>query len=83
VLALQPGATETGFQRAAGQKAHAGDSADRVVEVALRALGRQPSVVAGAYNWLRANAGVRLLPRSLLALLAKRVMERQTPETIR
>jgi hypothetical protein len=83
VLALEPGATETGFQRAAGQTAHAGDSAERVVEVALRALGRQPSVVAGAYNWLRANAGVRLLPRSLLALLAKRVMERQTPETMR
>jgi short-subunit dehydrogenase len=83
VLALEPGATETGFQRAAGQKAHAGDSAERVVEVALRALGRQPSVVAGAYNWLRANAGARLLPRSLLALLAKRVMERQTPETMR
>jgi hypothetical protein len=26
---------------------------------------------------------MRLLPRSLLALLAKRVMERQTPETLR
>jgi uncharacterized protein len=83
VLALEPGATETSFQRAAGQKPHTGDSADRVVAVALRALGRQPSVVAGAYNWLRANAGARLLPRSLLALLAKRVMERQTPETMR
>jgi short-subunit dehydrogenase len=83
VLALQPGATETGFQRAAGQRAHAGDSAERVVEVALRALGRQPSVIAGAYNWLRANAGARVLPRSLLALVAKRVMERQTPETMR
>jgi uncharacterized protein len=83
VLALEPGATETGFQRAAGQKAHAGDTAERVVEVALRALGRQPTVIAGGYNWLRANAGARLLPRSLLTLLAKRVMEKQTPETMR
>lgn len=83
VLALQPGATETGFQDAAGQTAHAGESPEKVVRVALRALGRQPSVVSGVYNWLRANAGVRLLPRSLLALAAKQVMERQTPESLR
>ena len=56
---------------------------EQVVRVALRALGRQPSVVSGVYNWLRANAGLRLLPRSLLALLAKQVMERQTPESLR
>lgn len=83
VLALEPGATETEFQRAAGQTAHAGESAERVVRVALRALGRQPSVVSGAYNWARANVAMRLLPRSLLALLAKQVMARQTPEALR
>jgi short-subunit dehydrogenase len=83
VLALEPGATETEFQRTAGQSPHAGESAEKVVRVALRALGRQPSVVSGVYNWLRANAGVRLLPRSLLALVAKQVMERQTPESMR
>jgi short-subunit dehydrogenase len=83
VLALEPGATETEFQRAAGQHAHAGEPADKVVRVALRALGRQPSVVSGFYNWLRANVGARLLPRSLLALLAKRVMAGQTPEHLR
>jgi len=54
-----------------------------VVEVALRALGRQPSVVSGGFNWLRANAAVRLLPRSLLSLIAKQVMARQTPEAMR
>jgi short-subunit dehydrogenase len=83
VLALEPGATETEFQDAAGQTAHAGEPPEQVVRVALRALGRQPSVVSGVYNWLRANAGLRLLPRSLLALLAKQVMERQTPESLR
>jgi hypothetical protein len=40
-------------------------------------------VVSGVYNWLRANAGARLLPRSLLALVAKQVMARQTPESMR
>jgi len=83
VLALQPGATETAFQRTAGQSPHAGESAEKVVSVALRALGQQPSVVSGTFNWLRANAGVRLLPRSLLALLAKQVMAKQTPDSLR
>jgi short-subunit dehydrogenase len=83
VLALEPGPTETEFQVAAGELAHAGEPADKVVRVALRALGRQPSVVSGGYNWLRANVAGRILPRSLLALVAKQVMERQTPESMR
>ena len=83
VLALEPGPTETEFQAAAEELAHPGEPADKVVHVALRALGRQPSVVSGVYNWLRANLGMRLLPRSLLALVAKQVMERQTPESMR
>ena len=48
--------------------------AEHVVRVALRALGQQPSAVSGWFNWLRANAAIRLLPRSLLALVAKEVM---------
>ena len=83
VLALEPGATETAFQRTAGQTAHAGEPAEKVVRVALRALGQQPSVMSGAYNWLRANAAMRLAPRSLLALVAKQVMAGQTPESLR
>jgi short-subunit dehydrogenase len=83
VLALEPGPTETEFQVAADELAHPGEPADKVVRVALRALGRQPSVVSGVHNWLRANAAVRLLPRSLLALAAKQVMEKQTPEPMR
>ena len=83
VLALEPGPTETEFQLAADELAHPGGPADEVVRVALRALGRQPSVVSGVFDWLRANVGMRLLPRSLLALVAKQVMERQTPESMR
>ena len=76
VLALEPGPTETEFQEAAGELAHAGEPADKVVRVALRALGQQPSVVSGVFNWLRANVAMRLMPRSLLALVAKQVMAR-------
>jgi short-subunit dehydrogenase len=83
VLVLEPGSTETEFQAAAGEIAHAGERPDKVVRVALRALGQQPSVVSGVFNWLRANAGARLLPRSLLALIAKDVMGKQTPEAMR
>ncbi len=83
VLALQPGSTETEFMEVAGEIPHAGEPADRVVAVALDALGRQPSVISGWFNWLRANAAFRLLPRSWLALIAKGVMEKQTPEEMR
>ncbi len=83
VLVLEPGSTETEFQAAAGEIAHAGETAEKVVRVALHALGQQPSVVSGVLNWLRANGAVRLLPRSLLALIAKDVMARQTPEGMR
>lgn len=83
VLVLEPGSTETEFQATAGELAHEGETAEKVVRVALRALGQQPSVVSGAFNWLRANGAMRLLPRSLLALVAKDVMARQTPPELR
>lgn len=83
VLALEPGPTETEFQDAAGELAHAGEPAADVVRVALRALGQQPSAVSGVFNWLRANVAMRLMPRSLLALIAKQVMAAQTPESMR
>jgi short-subunit dehydrogenase len=83
VLVLEPGSTETEFQAVAGEIAHAGEPADRVVQVALRALGRQPSVISGWWNWLRANAASRLLPRPLVAYAARDVMEKQTPNDMR
>jgi hypothetical protein len=83
VLVLQPGSTDTEFQAVAGEIAHPGEPAADVVRVALEALGKQPSVTSGWFNWLRGNAAARLLPRSLLALLAKDVMAKQTPEAMR
>jgi uncharacterized protein len=83
VLVLEPGPTESEFQAVAGELAHAGEPADQVVRVALRALGQQPSVVSGVFNWLRANAAMRLVPRSLITLVAKEVMVKQTPESMR
>jgi short-subunit dehydrogenase len=83
VLVLEPGATETEFQEVANEIPHPGEPASKVVDVALEALGRQPSVVSGWWNWLRANLGTRLLPRPLLAHVAGEVMARQTPDELR
>jgi hypothetical protein len=83
VLVLEPGSTETEFQEAAGEITHAGEAPEKVVHAALAALGQRPSVISGFWNWLRANLAARLLPRSLLALAAQRVMEKQTPASMR
>jgi len=79
-LAVLPGTTETEFQAVSGELAHAGESAEAVVAKSLEALGRKPSLIPGVYNWLRGNAGVRLLPRSLLALAARIVMSHRVPQ---
>jgi len=79
VLALVPGSTETEFQQVAGAVPHPGEPVERVVEAALEALGRHPSVISGWYNWLRANVAQRVPPRSMVTLMAKRVMAKQTP----
>jgi short-subunit dehydrogenase len=83
VLVLEPGSTETEFQEMAGEIAHAGESAEQVVALALDALGRQPSVLSGWFNWLRANLGTRLLPRSLVVRIAEQYTVRQTPAEMR
>jgi short-subunit dehydrogenase len=79
VLVLEPGSTETEFQEVAGELPHAAESAASVVATALAALGQQPSVISGWFNWLRAHLGQRLMPHSLIALAAHRVTERYTP----
>ena len=83
VLVLEPGTTETEFQSVAGEIPHPGQPADEVAALALRSLGEQPSVIAGWYNWLRANAVGRLLTRPIAALGANRYMTPQTPEDLR
>jgi short-subunit dehydrogenase len=74
VLVLEPGPTQTEFQEVAGEIAHAGEPPDRVVRLALEALGQQPAVLSGWYNWLRANVASRLLPRTLVAHLGEQYM---------
>ena len=49
----------------------------------LRSLGEQPSVIAGWFNWIRANAAYRLTTRPILALAAGHHMAKQTPEELR
>jgi short-subunit dehydrogenase len=83
VVVIEPGATATEFQEVAGELAHQGEPPQDVVRVALDALGRQPSVVSGWWNWLRAGLATRLAPRSLVAHVARDVVEKQTPEEMR
>jgi short-subunit dehydrogenase len=82
VLVLEPGPTETEFQVVAGEAAHAGEPPADVVTVALDALGRQPSVISGWFNWLRASSS-RFVPRSTVALMAEQVILQQTPPAMR
>jgi hypothetical protein len=79
VLVVQPGPTVTEFQQVAGETPHEGEPPAQVVGVALNALGEQPSVISGWFNWLRANF-IRLAPRSTVALIAGRVMAQWTPD---
>ena len=79
VLVVEPGSTATEFQEVAGETAQGGESAARVVQNALAALGRQPSVISGWFNWLRANAASRFAPRPLVAYVARDVIAERTP----
>jgi short-subunit dehydrogenase len=83
VLVLEPGSTATEFQAVAGEIAHEGESAADVVAVAIESLGRQPTVISGWNNWLRGAIAPRLIPRSLMAHLARDVLAEQTPDDMR
>ena len=73
VMALCPGATETGFFDAAGKEflTQGRQSADHVAEFGLRAFfnGRAPSVIPGVANKL-GTTGYRFVPRAMLARFA-------------
>lgn len=76
VLALCPGATDTGFFDVAGDDASVGKrrSPEQVVNTALKALRQgKPSVVDGLGNYLSANAS-RVAPRSVVASIAERAV---------
>jgi len=83
VAVLEPGSTETEFQDVAGELSHAGHDADEVAQRGLRALGEQPSVVAGWANWILVNASSRLLTRPVLALVAYARMVKHVPDRLR
>lgn len=76
VLALNPGGTNTEFQRIAS--VDAGPSvrtAAQVVETALNTLGKKPSVVDGILNKTMAVLG-KYLPRRTLVSMAGKIAEK-------
>ncbi len=85
VLVLQPGPVATEFEHMAGetrQNPADDESPQSVVETALDALGRRPSVVTGWFNFVRANVN-RVAPRTAVVCLAADFMEEQTPPSMR
>jgi short-subunit dehydrogenase len=74
VLTMSPGTTETEFHQVADMaRGPVVAPPDRVVETAMRALGRRPSAVDGLFNHLLAF-GHRLLPRRTTLGLAGRII---------
>jgi len=82
VVVLEPGPTESEFREVAGETRGEGVPAGPVVDAAIEALGRQPSVIPEWFNWIRA-VGSRLAPRSVLALAAEQVVLPNTPAEMR
>ncbi len=82
VLAVCPGPTDTEFQTVAGEKPHAGVPATDVVNATVGALGKQPSVIVGNMNALRAFS-LRFAPRAWIARLAEMMMRENVPESVR
>lgn len=83
VLALCPGVTETNFFEAAhGHKppARAAQTADEVVDTAMKALGRgKGHVVSGLSNLVMVEAE-RLIPRSVVVKVAGKMMRKSFGE---
>ena len=70
VLSLNPGGTNTEFQRiAAAETGPAVRTPKQVVETALKALGKKPSVIDGPINKFM-GVGGRFIPRRLLINIA-------------
>lgn len=83
VLVIEPGSTESEFHAVAGNLADPDEVPEEVVALAFRTLGRRGTVISGWWNWLRANAATRLLPRQALTEVAHDVMAKQTPSDMR
>jgi len=78
VLVVEPGPTASEFREVAGETRGTGVPAADVVALAFEALGRQPSVIHGWFNWLRAQTA-RIFPRSTVTLVAEHVILENTP----
>lgn len=75
VLSLNPGGTTTEFQQVANSTAGPiPRTAKQVVETALKALGKKPSVVDGLYNKILA-VSTRLISRKVTISLAGKISE--------
>jgi short-subunit dehydrogenase len=74
VLALCPGSTITEFHELAGVRAVAAMPVKPVVALAIRKLGKKPSVITGWHNRLLVSL-LRLAPRRISTVQAGRVME--------
>ncbi len=74
VLALCPGVTITEFHGISGMKAVGAMAVEPVVELALKKLGKKPSVITGWHNRLLV-ASVKLIPRRIVTTLAGRITE--------
>lgn len=82
VLAVCPGPTDTEFQTVAGEKPHAAVPPMDVVDATVGALGKQPSVIVGNLNALRAFS-LRFAPRAWIARVAEMMMRENVPERAR
>jgi short-subunit dehydrogenase len=83
VLVIEPGTTDTEFQQVAEEIPHRGEAPAHVVEVAMSAIGQQPTVISDWWNWLRVNLATRIAPRSLVAYLARDHTRRHTKVEMR
>jgi short-subunit dehydrogenase len=84
VLALCPGVTDTNFFEAArGHKppARAAQTADEVVDTALRALGRDKGHVVSGLSNLVMVAAQRVVPRATVIRIAGRMMRKSFGES--
>jgi len=83
VMALCPGVTDTNFFVASKMDRppmRTIQTAEEVVDVALRALGqRKPSVISGWTNWLATEAE-RFVPRSVVIKIAGKALRSQLEE---
>ena len=74
VLSLCPGSTMTEFHEISGTREFAAMAVEPVVALALKTLGKKPSVITGWHNRLLVFL-VKMTPRRIVTILAGRVMK--------